>query len=178
MSRLVKAALLAYAVVALAGCASPDSTTTSADVTLSASPSPANAEPSSGVTYILQGDSNNPDQTLTYPFQSTFTLNMVETGGVKLQITSISLKIQQATGGIITPPTTGEIEHYQFVSSASGNELPAKGEVTVGFQVWYALPNKGRECVATISVGFLDQKGTSDTSDDVGFSKTLDVQIR
>ena len=180
MQRLAKTGIAAFAAVALIGCSSPtDATSTSAVVTLSATPEPANAEPSSGVTYILQGDTNNPDQTLVYPFQASFTLNISESEGESVDITSINLKVQQATGGIITPPTNGQVEHYQFVSSASANTLPGKGQTTIGFTVWYALPNLRRECVATVGVSFVDRKGTpTDTSDDITFSKTLDVQIQ
>lgn len=180
MLRIVRATLVASAAASLFGCSSPtDATSTTAVVNLTATPDPANAEPSHGVTYILQGDANNPDQTLQYPFQAAFTLNMTETMGVSVNITAISLKVQQATGGIITPPTNGQVEHYQFVSTASGSTLPGKGSDNVGFQVWYALPNERRECVATVTVTFIDQKGTpTDTSDDVTFTKALDVEIQ
>jgi hypothetical protein len=179
MLKIAKGAVVAAA-LGLLGCSSPTSaTSTSTVVNLTADPSPANAEASSGVTYILQGDTNNPDQTLEYPFQSSFTLTLSETGGEAVDITSIVLKVQQATGGIITPPTNGQVEHYQFVSTASGKTLPAKGTVTIGFQVWYALPNNRRECVATVGLSFVDRKGTpDDNSDDVGFSQSLDVQIQ
>ena len=180
MRRILKAAAAVSAVLGWIGCSSPtDATSTNANISLSATPNPATAEPSSGVFYILQGDSNNPDQTLEYPFQSSFTLTLTETGGEAVDITSITLKVQQATGGIITPPTNGQVEHYQFVSSASGKTLPAKGTVDIGFQVWYSLPNLRRECVATVTLGFLDEKGTpNDSSDDITFSKSLDVQIQ
>ena len=180
MLRVAKPLIAAYAVVGLLACSSPTSPTgTSAVVNLTATPNPAVAQPSSGVFYILQGDATHPDQTLQYPFQASFNLNIAETGGEAVNITSISMKVQQASGGIITPPTNGQVEHYQFISSASSNTLPAKGQVNVGFQVWYALPNQGRECVATVTVNFLDQKGTpNDTSDDVSFSQSLDVQVQ
>lgn len=180
---MLNTTLKATAVASLMGliaCSSPtDPTSTSAAVNLSANPSPANAQPSRGVFYILQGDANNPDKTLEYPFDSTFTTTIAETGGAALEITAITLKVQQATGGIITPPTNGQIEHYQFVSSASGKNLAANGQVTVGFQVWFALPNQRRECVATVGFTFIDRKGTpNDTSDDIAFSKSFDVQIQ
>jgi hypothetical protein len=172
----VAAALLGAAW--LPGCSSPTGASSSdAEVTLSAPP--ANAQTSSGRFYIVQGDANNPDRTLEYPFQSTFTVTLSEGGGAGVDITAISLKIQQATNGIITPPTNGQVEYYEFVSSASASQLPSHGTASVGFQAWYALPNKSRECVATVSVSFIDRKGTADdTSDDVGFAQSLNVQIR
>jgi hypothetical protein len=180
MPRIVPTLVVLYTAVTALGCKSPtEATSTSAAVSLSANPSPATASPTSGVFYILQGDANNADQRLEYPFLTSFTVSMAETGGEALDIISISVKVQQATGGIITPPTNGEVEHYQFVSSASGKTVPAKGGADVGFQVWYALPNLRRECVATVSINFVDRKGTpDDTSDDIGFGKTLDVQIQ
>jgi hypothetical protein len=180
MLRITKVGLAASAATALLACSSPtDPSSTSATVSLSATPDPANAETSRGVFYILQGDANNADQTLEYPFQASFTVTITESGGEALDVTSISLRIQQATGGIITPPTNGQVEHYQFVSSASGKTLPARGTLGIGFQAWYALPNLRRECVATISLTFVDKKGTpDDTSDDVALSKSFDVQIQ
>lgn len=178
MPRSMTTAMLAAVAAWLAGCSSPtDATSTAAEVTLSASA--ANAQSSSGRFYIVQGDVNNPDQTLQYPFQSSFNVTLAESGGTTVDITSINLKIQQATNGIITPPTNGQVEYYEFVSSASASQLSGNGQATVGFQAWYALPNKGRECVATVTVTFADRKGTaSDTSDDVGFAETLNVQIQ
>jgi hypothetical protein len=162
----------------LGGCSSPTgASSTDAEVTLTAPA--ANAQTSSGRFYIVQGDANTPDRTLEYPFQSSFTVTLTEAGGEAVDITAINLKIQQATNGIITPPTNGQVEYYEFVSSASGSQLPAKGSASVGFQAWFALPNKSRECVATVTVTFIDRKGTTnDTSDDVGFSQSLNVQVR
>jgi len=178
MPKTMTTAILASLAAWLAGCSSPtDATSTAAEVTLSASP--ANAQPSSGRFYIVQGDVNNPDQTLQYPFQTSFSVSLAESGGTTVDIISINLKIQQATNGIITPPTNGQVEYYEFLSSASASQLPGNGQGTVGFQAWFALPNKGRECVATVTLSFVDRKGTaSDTSDDIGFVEALNVQIQ
>ena len=41
-----------------------------------------------------------------------------------MTLTSATLKVQQASGGIVSPPTGGEIEHYDSVTSqVSGNEF-------------------------------------------------------
>lgn len=178
MPRIMRTAALVAVLPWLGGCSSPtDATSTAAEVTLSASV--ANAQPSSGRFYIVQGDVNNPDKTLEYPFQASFDVTLAESGGSTVDVTAINLKIQQATNGIITPPTNGQVEYYEFVSSASASQLPGNGQATVGFQAWYALPNKRRECVATVTVTFVDRKGTaSDTSDDVAFTKTLNVQVQ
>ncbi|HSD28373.1 MAG TPA: hypothetical protein VLL75_13815 [Vicinamibacteria bacterium] len=73
-------------------------------------------------------------------------------------------------------PSGGDVEHYQFNSSASGNTLAAKGRASVGFQVWYDLPNKGREALVTVSLAFREV----DEGDDgvrSSFQDTVDVKV-
>ena len=84
--------------------------------------------------------------------------------------------MQQAAGGIVIAPSGGEVEHYQFNSSASGNLLPANGHASVGFQVWYDLPNKGREALVTVTLGFQEVDEGSDGVQDT-FQSTVDVKV-
>jgi len=174
----MRAAVLASTAVWLGGCSSPtDPTATTAKVDLTANPNPTSALPSSGVFYTIVGDATHPDQIKPYPWQTQFSVNMSETAGVGLDITSISVKVQQAAGGIITPPTNGEIEHYQFTSQSSGNRLEGHGQALVGFNVWYALPNQGREAVVTVIVTFLDKKDVTNLTDDVSFTNQVTVRV-
>ncbi len=178
MPRSTRAAVLASTAVMLVACSSPtDPTATTAKVDLTANPNPTSALPSSGVFYTIVGDATHPDQTKPYPWQTQFSVNMSETAGVGLDITSISVKVQQAAGGIITPPTNGEIEHYQFTSQSSGNRLEGRGQAVVGFNVWYALPNQGREAVVTVIVTFLDKKDVTNLTDDVSFTNQVTVRV-
>jgi len=48
----------------------------------------------------------------------------------------------------------------------------------VGFDVWYALPNQGREAVITVIVTFLDKKDVSNLTDDVSFTNQVTVQVQ
>jgi hypothetical protein len=179
MPRSVRAGVLASTVVWLVSCSSPtDPSATTAKVDLVANPSPTSALPSSGVTYTIVGDATHPDQTKEYPWRTHFSVNMAETAGVGLDITSISVKVQQAAGGIITPPTNGQIEHYQFTSQSSGNRLEGHGTTVVGFDVWYALPNQGREAVVTVIVTFLDKKDVSNLTDDISFTNQVTVTVQ
>ena len=179
MPRSRRAAVLASTAVWLVACSSPtDPSATTAKVDLTANPNPTSALPSSGVTYTIVGDATHPDQIKEYPWQTHFSVNMAETAGVGLDITSISVKVQQAAGGIITPPTNGQIEHYQFTSQSSGNRLEGHGTAVVGFDVWYALPNQGREAVITVIVTFLDKKDVSNLTDDVSFTNQVTVQVQ
>jgi len=178
MPRSTRAAVLASTAVMLVACSSlSNPTATTEKVDLTANPNPTSALPSSGVFYTIVGDATHPDQTKPYPWQTQFSVNMSETAGVGLDITSISVKVQQAAGGIITPPTNGEIEHYQFTSQSSGNRLEGRGQAVVGFNVWYALPNQGREAVVTVIVTFLDKKDVTNLTDDVSFTNQVTVRV-
>jgi hypothetical protein len=175
MLRLSRAAVVLLGVAGWGGCSSPTSPTT-LEVDLTANPSPANATAGQGVTYTIKGDDTHPDVTKEYPWTTSFVVDMNETGGNALNITAVNLRVQQASGGIVIAPSGGDVEHYQFNSSASGNSLPAKGHASVGFQVWYDLPNKGREALVTVSLSFQEvNEGDNGVKD--SFSSTVDVKI-
>ena len=179
MRKTIWAVTVAATALWLVRCSSPtDPSATSAAVTLTASPDPTSALPSTGVTYTIVGDANHPDQIKEYPWRTHFSVNMSETNGVGLDITSISVKVQQAAGGIITPPTTGQIEHYQFTSQSSGNRLEGHGTAVVGFDVWYDLPNLGREAVITVIITFLDKKDVNNLTDDVSFTNQVTTKVQ
>jgi len=48
----------------------------------------------------------------------------------------------------------------------------------VGFNVWYALPNQGREAVVTVIVTFRDKKDVNNLTDDVSFTSQVEVQVQ
>jgi len=164
---IVAASLVAASL--LGGCSAPTSATT-LEVTLSAVPDPALPQASTGVTYTVKGDDTHPDETITYPWKTSFTVNIKETGGRALDITSVNLRVQQASGGIVITPSGGAVEYYKFNSSASGNQLNANGSASVGFEVWYDLPNEGREALVSVSLGFKDDDSNS-------YAKSIDVKV-
>ena len=89
-----------------------------------------------------------------------------------VKITSATVKVQQASGGIITPSTGGDIEHYEFEFTTSTNSFPAAGNtVNMNFNVWYDLPNLKREALVTLALVFTDNVGAT-------FSKSVDVSGR
>ena len=73
----------------------------------------------------------------------------------------------------MTPPTGGEIEHYESVIlSTTGSTISAvNGSITMTFQVWYSLPSKAREALITETISMKDNSSTPKT-----FAK--DVKIR
>jgi hypothetical protein len=171
MKKFWKAGAAMLGVLGWAACSSPTSPTT-LTATLTATPNPASATASQGVSYTIVGDATHADVTKVYPFTTSFLVDIEETGGIALNITAVNLKVQQASGGIVIAPSGGEVEHFQFNSSASGNLLPAKGHASVGFQVWYDLPNKGKEALVTVSLSFQEV-----TADSTGVQQTFQTSV-
>ncbi len=88
-------------------------------------------------------------------------------------LSSASTKVQQASGGIVNPPTGGDVEHYEYVSSASSNKISAVGgAITQTFEVWYDLPSLRREALVTLTLNFTDDSSSPKT-----FTKTVNVQV-
>src|SRR4029453_19602394 len=121
-----------------------------------------------GLYYTSKGDDTHPDQVVAYPWRTTFTVNIQETGGKSVDITAVNLNVKQASGGIVITPSGGATEYYQFNSSASGNHVNAHSSAAVGFEVYYDLPNKGVKALVTVTIGFVDADRNS-------YSRTLGV---
>ena len=187
MRALVRGAglpLLLVAASVMAGCQSP-SEEEDLDVDdfleTSASPSPTNAETSTGRTYRVVRGNNQPDEILEFDWHAGFGLsvrlnNNATSDSVDLEfpvtLSSATLKVQQASGGIVSPPTGGEIEHYDSVTSqVSGNQFNAVNEtLTMWFDVWYDLPSLKKEALITVTLTFADDNGKS-------FSKNVQVRV-
>jgi hypothetical protein len=169
MFRRVTMAVLLATLPWLVGCDDSTEADSTEEATFTVSPSPAVAEQSSGKTYTIVGDDTHADQIINYPWKTRFTVTMEETGGVGRDITSMSIKVQQASAGVVIVPTTGT-EYYDYQSQASSNRLEAKGKTSVTFDVWYDLPNKGQEALITVSFSFTDD-------DDLSFSESTTVQV-
>ena len=170
--RIVKAVAVALLAVSwLCGCESTTSTTDSEELTYAVSPNPATAEKSSGVTYTITADDYHPDRIIEYPWKTTFTVTMQETGGVGREINSVALQVQQAQGGVVLG-TTGDTERYTYTSTqASSNRIEAHGNTRMTFVVWYDLPNKGNSALVTLTFSFTDD-------DDFSFTEYLKVQVQ
>jgi len=128
-------------------------------VTLTSIPDPALPQGSTGITYTIKGDDTHPDEIKEYPWKTSFVVSIQETGGLAVDITAVNLQVQQASGGIVIAPSGGALERYQFNSSASGNHVDANGTASVGFEVWYDLPNLRREALVSVTLAFRDESG-------------------
>lgn len=188
MSAVRTLALFALVSAALASsaCQSPTSAsdTVSVDdyVTSVTTPSTASAvEATDGRTYRVVRGNNQPDEVLAFKYTTTFAITLTVTStatdksvglSFPMTITSASGKVQQASAGIVTPPTGGEVEHYESVILATSNSTvsSANGSATITFQVWYTLPNARKEALITENISFRDADGTT-------FAKSVDVVV-
>jgi hypothetical protein len=173
MKRALKILLPLLAAAALGACSSPTESSPEFDVTFTATPDPATASGPTGVQYKV----TNADDTVSYyeyDYRTSFTVTIHENAGMALDITSINLKIEQATGGIVIPPSGGDQVYYKFNSSAVTNHINPKGTADAGFDVWYDLPNQGREALVTVSFAFEYEKDSSNT---YTYSDTFKVKI-
>jgi ABC-type glycerol-3-phosphate transport system substrate-binding protein len=173
MRRAVTMILSLLVAAGASACSSPTSSSPDFDVTLTANPDPASATASSGVQYKV----TNPDSTVSYfnyQWSSYFTVTIQENAGLALDITQLNATVQQATGGIVIPPSGGDQVYFKFTSTAAVNHINAKGSAPVTFQVWYTLPNGSREALVTTAFNFT----YTDSSNNVTpYSKTFDVKI-
>jgi hypothetical protein len=160
-------------------CQTPTSTTPATDfIVTSVNPATATASGPTGRFYTFVGTNNQPNEQREYDWKTSFgvavTLNNPDkniTVTFPVKITSATVKVQQASGGIITPPTGSDTEHYEFDFSTTTNTFAAANNtVNMNFNVWYDLPNLKREALITVSLVFTDNAG-------VTFSKTVDVNV-
>jgi hypothetical protein len=176
----------AATLAAAAACQSPTSASDSIDVddvvTSITTPTRAIAtESTDGKTYRVVRGNNQPDDVLPYKYATTFAITLTITSNATdddidltfpCTITAASGKVQQASGGIVTPPTGGEVEHYESVILSTSNSSIAavNGTATLTFKVWYSLPSGQKEALITESISFKDDDGQT-------FTKNVDVLV-
>ena len=177
--------LLAFGIATLwaGACQSPTSSDDAPDIDdilVVTAPGTATADVSSDQrTYRVVRGNNQPDDILSFDWKTTFSIGLQFNDAADdkdaltfpVDLTSVTVKVQQASGGIVTPPTGGDVEHYEFVTQATSNSFAAVG-ATVGitFDVWYDLPSLRKEALVTVTLSFVDE-------DAVPFTKTVDVKI-
>jgi hypothetical protein len=186
MVRSARALLLLSGLCCVAGCQSPSSASSTLNVDnfvdAVITPNPASAVQSTdGRTYRVVRGNNQPDDVLPYRYVTTFTVTITlnsnaTSSGVNLSfpvtVLSASGKVEQASGGIVTPPTGGDVEHYDSVILASSASTVAGvgGGVTMNFEVWYSLPSGKREALVTETISMKDNNGTT-------FAKAVPVRV-
>lgn len=177
-------ALLLFVPLMLA-CQSPTDPDDTLDVDdildLSVAPNPAVAAAATdGRTYRVVRGNNQPDEILAYDWFTTFTITATlneqandEDADLEfpVDLTSVSVAVKQASGGIVSPPSGGESEHYFHVTEASTNRYPsANSSVSIKLDVWYDLPSLRKEALILVTMNFQDDDGKT-------FSKAYDVRV-
>jgi hypothetical protein len=177
--------LLAGATLLTGACQSPTESTDTFEVddflVTSVTPDPATAQASTdGKTYRVVRGNNQPDDILAYDWKTTFVLSLTlndkadddDNLTFPIDVTSATVKVQQASGGIVNTPTGGDVEHYEYVlSGASSSRFTGiNTSNSMTFDVWYDLPSLRKEALITVTVTFKDTDG-------VTFSKSIDVKV-
>ena len=155
-----------------AGCQKPskvDSITADDITNVTITPDPAVANQSTdGRSYRVVRGNNQPDDILAYDWKTSFDLGVLlnekadDDGALTfpVKLTSATLKVQQASGGIVSTPTGTDAEHYDYVTTASGNTYGAvNSSVSMHFDVWYDLPSLKKEALVTVALVFTDDDG-------------------
>ena len=187
MKRMIRGllvVLMTMGMMVVGGCQSPTSPDDTLDVDdfleISVSPNPAMADQSTdGKTYRVVRGNNQPDDVLLFDWKTAFALSLTLNGKADdkdvltfpVDLTTVTVVVKQASGGIVTPPASGETEHYSYLTQASANRFGAVNtSVSVGFEVWYDLPSLRKEALIAVSLSFSDADGKA-------FTKTYDVRV-
>lgn len=145
-------------------------------------PSPGTAEASDGTkTYRIVRGNNQQDDILPYQFKTSFSislkLNSTATSDdidldFPVTITSVTAKVQQAVGGIVSPSTGGEVERYEsLLTSATANKWTAVDQtINLTMDVWYTLPSGRKDSLITVTATIKDDSG-------MVFAKNVEVVI-
>jgi hypothetical protein len=170
--------------IGAAGCQSPtdpDDTPAVDDfLVATVSPNTATADSSTdGRTYRVVRGNNQPDDILPYDWKTTFAITVTLNDKADdddyltfpVDLTSAAVVVKQASGGIVTPPTGGQLEQSEYVMQASTNRFGSvNSSTTLTFDVWYDLPSLRREAIITVTLTFRDTDG-------VTFTKAIDVLV-
>jgi len=171
-------------VLAVAGCQSPTDPDETLEVDdfleVNATPNPTTAiESTDGRTYRVVRGNNQPDDILVFDWKTAFTITATLNSQADdddalefpVSLTAVTVVVKQASGGIVTPPTGGEVERFDYVTNANTNVYPSvNSTVTIGLEVWYDLPSLRREALVTVNLSFTDDDGQA-------FTKTVDVRV-
>jgi hypothetical protein len=172
------------AALAMEGCQRPtaETETTSVDDFIGASaPATVTASPSTdGRTYRVVRN-NETDLIVAYQFKVTFAVTVTVNSNATdkkydltfpITLAQASVKVNQASGGILTPPSGGDTERSEFViTQASGNKFAgASTSLTMNFDVWYTMPSQQKEALITVAFNMSDDDGKV-------FSKTTTINV-
>jgi hypothetical protein len=118
-------------------------------VMLASAPATLTAVPSTGVSVMVDG------APVTLAWKASFSLVMnLHVDHDPVAITSVANVVQQAVEGVVVTPTPPGVELFLFDQRPRGTRIEPGGEQIIDFDVWYLLPNGGREALVTINISF------------------------
>jgi hypothetical protein len=171
---MLRRIVLLVAAFPLVGIASSCKTPTEVEeetLQLTAEPSPVGVTALRGVTYTVKGDDTHPDEVREYDWKASFSVTAYDEKGLDgLKVTGVTVSLQPAAGGIVFNPRSDTV-YYDYNIQASSNTIPKKGQASVNIEVWYDLPNAGREALVTVVMGFVDE-------DKLTYQKSVEVSVR
>jgi hypothetical protein len=184
--RAILCPLLTTIVLANAGCQSPTDADDTPDVddflivNLSPGTTVTASESTDGRTYRVVRGNNQPDEILAFDWKTSFAVGITLNDkaddddylAFPVKISSATVTVKQASGGVVTTPTGGDTEHSDYVvSNTTSNTFGAVNSTnTLTFDVWYDLPSLRREALITVQLTFEDDDG-------LVFSKSVDVRV-
>ena len=126
-------------------------------VEISTAPEPLYAVESAGVTFVADGEVRE------YAYRVSFDLILRahRDNEIGVMLTSDSIVLQQLqTTGLEGPGGGVDRETYRFEARSGEDRIMAREETARAYDVWYTLPNGGREVLIAVSLDFVDDNGT------------------
>ena len=126
-------------------------------VQISLAPEPLYAVASTGVTFVADGEVRE------YAFHASFDLILRAhpDNEIGVMLTSDSVVLQQLASVPVDGPGGGvDRETWRFEARSGEDRIEAREETARAFDVWYTLPNGGREALIAVSLDFVDDNGT------------------
>jgi hypothetical protein len=138
---------------------------------LTVNPNPVAVTPLRGLFYTIVGDESHPDEVREYDWKATFAVTAHDEKGLDgLKITGVTVALQPASGGIVFNPRSDTV-YFDYNIQAERNDVPKNGSASVNVEVWYDLPNAGREALLTVQMGFIDD-------DKFTYAESVEVNVR
>ena len=126
-------------------------------VVISLAPEPLYAVPSTGVMFVAN------DEVREYAYRVSFDLILRahQNNEIGVMLTSDSVVLQQLESVAVEGPGGGvDRETWRFEARSGEDRIEAREETARAFDVWYTLPNGGREVLIAVSLDFVDDNGT------------------
>ena len=126
-------------------------------VVISLAPRPLYAVPSTGVTFVA----NDEVQEYAYRVSFDLILRAHDNNEIGVMLTSDSVVLQQLES-VAVEGRGGDVdrETYRFEARSGEDRIEAGEETARAFDVWYTLPNGGREALIAVSLDFVDDNDT------------------